>query len=415
MKRLIYTLITILQITFIFSCAEQSDCDCNNPAVLRPITSEEELIIESANNFAFDIFSRINEADPNKNLFISPLSISTALSMTANGAKGDTKSGIKKTLYQADITDQEINEAYKTLEEFITQLDPKVTMNLANSNWYQQELTVKENFKNTLEKYYDAEVKFADFADPNTKNLINDWIEHKTNGKIKDMISKIEDNAVMFLINAIYLKATWQYQFEKSKTEKMDFYLSDGSKVKTDMMFGEGVKVSLYSNSSMQFIEIPYGNGQFVFTIMLPTEPGKLDEIIREMDILEFNDLLSNADTTTVQLYLPKFKIEYDLTLKSILAQMGMGQSFTSFADLSELFVEDLDYYIDDVLHKSFIEVDEEGTEAAAATVVIVGVLSAGGGGSKPTIFVDHPFAFFIREKHSETILFSGKLIDPTL
>lgn len=414
MKSITQLIFALALILFVSSCGDQADCECDNPSDLRSITAGEEQIIESNNNFAFDIFARINEVEINKNLFISPLSISTALSMTANGAKGETKNGIKNTLHQADLTDAEINEAYKTLVEYITELDPKVTMTLANSNWYKQDYHIEDKFREVLNDFYDAEVIAADFDDPGTKDQINTWIDNKTNGKIKDMLDAIPSNAVMYLINAIYLKSTWQYQFDKERTEKMDFALMDGSKIKTDMMFSEGVKVSTYSNQELQYIELPYGNGQFVFSIILPKNPGKLNEIIDNLEIQQFNNFIDNADTSTVQVYLPKFKIEYKLLLNTLLMDMGMEQSFGPNADFSDLFIEELWLAISRVLHQSFIEVDEEGTEAAAATIVEIIELSAGGG-SKPTIIVDQPFAFFIREKHSKSILFSGKLIDPTL
>lgn len=408
-------LITIISVFTFFSCGENIDCDCDLPPDLRQITQEEALIIESSNNFSFDIFSRINTNEPNKNLFISPLSISTALSMTANGAVGETKNGIKETLHQSDLSDQEINEAYKTLVEFVTNLDPKVTMKLANSNWYKEEYHIEENFRKILLESYNAEVMATDFSDSRTKDQINAWIEDNTNGKIKDMIDQIPSDAVMYLINAIYLKATWQYQFEKDKTEKMDFFLTDGSKVQTDMMFSDGVQANFYANETLQYIELPYGNGQFVFSILLPKDPEKLDEIINQLDVDQFNSFIEGADTSTFKIYLPKFKIEYKIKLNDILAVMGMDQSFGGEADFGDLFVENLNLYISSVLHQSFLEVDEEGTEAAAATVVQISLTSIDPDGRPSVLNMNRPFAFFIREKHSKSILFSGKLMNPQI
>ena len=412
MKTLISFIFTLFLIVIFSSCGEV-DCDCNTPPELRPISVAEELIIESVNDFAFDIFSRINTSEPDKNLFISPLSISTALSMTANGAVGETKNGIKETLHQNTLSDQEINEAYKSLVEFITELDPKVTMNLANSNWYKQEYHIEEAFRNILLDYYNAEVNAADFSDPATKDVINGWIEDKTNGKIKDMIDQIPPDVVMYLINAIYLKATWQYQFDKDKTDKMDFHLTNGSKVQTDMMYSDGVKANYYADQDLQYIELPYGNGQFVFSILLPKDPKKLDETINNLDVNQFNSFIEGADTSTFKVYLPKFKIEYKITLNDILAAMGMEQSFGGGADFGDLFVEELDLFISRVLHQSFLEVDEEGTEAAAATIVEISLTSIDPNAKPSVLYINQPFAFFIREKHSKSILFSGKLLDP--
>jgi serpin B len=411
MKRIFVFLLLISSVVVINSCSDTKDCGCEPPD-LRSITATEQNIIESSNDFSFDIFARINEADPDKNLFISPLSISTALSMTANGAVGETKTGIKSTLHLGDLTDEEINISYKSLANYLTNLDPKVIMQLANSNWYKDNYHIKETFKNILLEYYDAEVKSADFSNPNTKDQINNWIEDKTNGKISEMLDEIPADAVMYLINAIYLKATWRYKFDENKTEKQNFYLSDGSAVKTDMMFSEGATVNVYHHADYTFVELPYGNGQFTFSIILPTESDKLDQIIEELDMDQLNGMIDLADTATYEVYLPKFKTEYKITLNEVLSAMGMEQSFGGAADFSQLFEENLDLFISKVLHQSFIEVDEEGTEAAAATVVQVELTSIGGG--KPKITVDHPFAYFIREKHSNTILFAGKLLDPT-
>ena len=415
MKNYILFWLTIASFLFLSSCSDQGDCNCDNPPELRPITGGEQEVIASANDFAFDIFNRININYPDNNLFISPLSISTALSMTVNGAVGTTKDGMKEALHLGDLTDEEMNQAYKTLIEFITELDPKVTMSLANSNWYKQELSIGKSFRSILEEYYGAEVNPADFSDPSTKDLINSWIEDKTNGKIKDMLDKIPSDAVMYLINAIYLKATWQYQFEKDKTEKMDFHLSDGTKVKTDMMFSEGVKVSRYANNELQYIEIPYGNGQFVFSIIMPNEHSKLDEVIGDLNMNQLDEFISHSDTTSLQVYFPKFKIQFKLLLNDVLSSMGMEQSFGTDADFSDLFDEQLNLAISRVIHQSFIEVDEEGTEAAAATIVEIVETSIDPNGTPSVINIDRPFAFLIREKHSNSILFSGKMIDPTL
>lgn len=414
MKRFNGFLPTIV-LSFLFqSCGDQNDCDCNIPE-LRPITAQETIIIEAANDFSFDIFARINESDPNKNLFISPLSISTALSMTANGAVGETKEGIKTTLHQTDLPDDEMNAAYKSLSDFLTNLDPKVIMQLANSNWYKDDYSIKKTFEDILLEYYDAEVKAADFNDSGTKDLINGWIEDKTNGKIKDMIDQIPANAVMYLINAIYLKATWQYQFQKEKTEKQNFYIRDGSSIKTDMMYSEGVKANVYFQQNYQYVELPYGNGQFVFSIVMPDLPEKIDAMIQTLDFDQLNNMITEADSGTYKVYLPKFKIEYKILLNDLLSAMGMNQSFGSGANFTDLFEEDLELFISRVLHQSFIEVDEEGTEAAAATVVEIMETSAGPGPDPSIIFVNKPFAFFIREKHSNTILFAGKMLDPTM
>jgi len=414
MKRVFYLALLIFCSLFLHSCSEEADCDCGNPLDLEPLSSAEEQVVNSANDFAFDIFSRINQVDRDANIFLSPFSISTALSMTANGAVGETLDGIKKTLRQDHLSIQEVNESYEKLSTFIADLDPKVNLKLANSTWYKQNLEVNHKFKKVLSSYYNAEVHAADFSNPGTKELINGWIEDKTNGKIPDMIDEIPASIVMYLINAIYLKAIWQFQFDKSKTSKMEFDLGNGQKLPVDMMYCDGLNANFFSNDELQFIEVPYGNGQFVFSILLPNNPKSLDELINTMSIEQLNNYIQSADTSTFKLYLPKFKIKYKITLNELLADMGMEQSFGVNANLPNLFVEDLDLYISRVLHQSFIEVDEEGTEAAAATVVEIVKTSIGPDSKPSTLFIDKPFAFFIREKHSNAVIFSGKMINPT-
>ncbi|MCK5367886.1 MAG: serpin family protein, partial [Cyclobacteriaceae bacterium] len=181
----------------------------------------------------------------------------------------------------------------------------------------------------------------------------------------------------------------------------------------TDMMYSDGVKANYYADQDLQYIELPYGNGQFVFSILLPKDPKKLDETINNLDVNQFNSFIEGADTSTFKVYLPKFKIEYKITLNDILAAMGMEQSFGGGADFGDLFVEELDLFISRVLHQSFLEVDEEGTEAAAATIVEISLTSIDPNAKPSVLYINQPFAFFIREKHSKSILFSGKLLDP--
>ncbi len=414
MKKLLQFSLILLVSLFVQSC-EQTDCGCVPPPDLRPIRAEEGAVINSVNDFAFDIFKRVNESETSdENLFISPMSISRALSMTANGAEGQTNEGIRKALHLEDIAESEINSAYKTLIPFLTELDPKVNLKLANSNWYKQELTIHDAFRQTLLEYYDAEINPADFNNPATKDKINNWIEDKTNGKIRDMLDQIPAEAVMYLINAIYLKADWQYKFEKLKTEKQPFHLANGNTVQTDMMFSKGVKIRYFGNSTLQLIEIPYGNGQFVFSVIMPYNTQELDATIASLDMPKYQDYLAASDTMTLQLRMPKFKITYKSLLNEVLSEMGMAMSFSDYADFSRLFEESLDLQITRVIHQSFIEVDEEGTEAAAATIVEISYTSVNPNPKPLEITLDKPFAFFIRERHSNTILFAGKLLDPT-
>lgn len=400
--------------TMLLSGCDTNVCDdCNQPPQLQALSAEEETVVESANDFAFDIFERINQKESDKNFFISPLSVSTALAMTANGADGDTKTAIRQAIHLDDLDDAAMNKAYRDLVKFLLTLDDKVTLELANSNWYKNVYHIKDTFEQILLEYYDAEVKAADFSDPATKDLINSWIEDKTHGKIKDMLDEVPSDAVMYLINAIYFKAQWKYKFDEDKTKDSNFYLEDGSEIRVPTMYSKGVKVSRYYTNGFQYIELPYGNGQFNMVILLPDRGRTVDEVIGGLDAASFAGYVHDADTATVEVYMPKFKMKYKTLLNEVLSDMGMGIAFGGGADFSNLFEEQLNLEISRVIHQSFIEVNEEGSEAAAATIVEIRETSIGPGEGPSMIHIDRPFAFFIAEKHSNTILFAGKMLNP--
>ncbi len=382
----------------------------NEPPELRELELAELDLIESSNEFAFDLIREVNEVEHN-NFFISPLSVGYALGMTSNGAKGTTKEGIKIALDVDEMSDEEVNEAYKTLTSLLLNMDGKVDLSIANSIWYRNDLTIKQAFEQIMIEYYDAVVTSLDFAAPEAKEIINGWIEEKTNDLIKDMIDQIPPDAVMYLVNAIYFKADWKFEFDPELTVKAPFYLEDGTSIDVDMMTSTGSTVSQYLSPGIQFVEIPYGNGQFVMDIILPADDSTLDEMLEELSMSALNTMVENADTGTVELHFPKFKFAFKSLLNDYLINMGMETAFSDSADFSELFEVSGPLQISRVIHQSTIEVNEEGSEAAAATVVEIIETSAGGGAQ--SIWIDQPFLFLIREKHTNSILFAGKMMNP--
>lgn len=406
----------LLAILLLVSCGDNPspfEPEINEPN-LRALTADEQTVVSSSNAFAFELLSRVNAANEEKNVFISPFSVSTALSMTLNGADGPTQDSMQLVLGLEHLEPAQINAAYKDLVTLIYSQDKKVVTEVANSNWYKQEYTINEAFEQLLLDYYEAEVKSADFSDPATVDLINDWIAVKTHDKITDMLDEIPADAVMYLINAIYFKADWTYQFDKSKTADADFTLSDGSIVNVPMMYSKGVNVGFAITEKYQLVDIPYGNGSFSFTVISEgwNNDQPVNDMVANFTSEDLSSLLSDTLHTTLELYMPRFKIEFKDLLNDPLMDMGMEIAFGSQADFSNLFEEDLNLAISRVIHQSFLEVNEEGSEAAAATIVEIVETSAG----PPTrITLDKPFLFFIRENHTNTILFSGKLLNPTL
>ncbi|MGF1636637.1 MAG: serpin family protein [Cyclobacteriaceae bacterium] len=383
---------------------------------LRSMSVQELEVIEAANNFSMDILASINAGHATENIFISPFSISAALSMTANGAKGETREAIKRVLHTSHLSDQEMNEAYRDLVKYLLELDKKTDLQIANSNWYTHKLNIKPDFKSVLRDYYDAEVKAADFDDPATLDLINGWIENKTRGKIKDMLDLIEPDAIMYLINAIYFKSEWKYTFEKNLTSKKAFYTSSGEK-QVDMMHSKGVKLARFYHEDFALADLPYGNGQYSMTVLVSNRDKDINDIIAGLDAEKLDDFINQADTATMEVYFPKFTMEFKKELSNVLADIGMGLAFTRYADFKGLFQDELERVaISRVLHQSFIEVNEKGSEAAAATIVemIIMPISLLPPLGPPIFNVNRPFVFFIREKHSNTILFAGKMLDPS-
>ena len=408
----------ILLISSLFvQCSDDQEAAPANLPNLAPLSGETRTLVESSNGFALDIFRQVYQANPTQNVVLSPLSIDVALHMTTNGATGDTKAEMKQTLGVADAGDDEINRAVRDLSAQLLSMDRRVTLSLANSIWFYDKFTLQAGFDELIQTYYDGRIEGLDFKDPATKDRVNGWVADKTQGKITNLLEEVKDSDVMYLINAIYFKADWQYRFDPKQTQDAPFYLEDGREVMVPTMFSEGVKLRRYYGSSFQLLDIPYGNGQFSLVILLPTD-GSLAETISQLNPADLSTWIAEADTLTPQLYLPKFKASFKMDAKGPLMQLGMKLPFIrGEANFSGFFneVSGEDLFIDRVIHEAMIEVNEAGSEAAAATLVVIGLLSSTGGTPQPAVVrVDRPFAYFIREQHTEAILFAGTMMNPS-
>ena len=378
----------------------------------RDLTGAETRLIEIDNSFGLKLFREIDAQDPDKNLFVSPLSVAMALGMTYNGADGETREAMARALELEDMTIQEVNEAYRDLIALLLDLDPRVEFALANSIWYRNTMSFEQGFLDINRDYFNAEVTGLDFADPEAASTINNWVNENTNGKIPEIVDDpIDPGLVMFLINAIYFKGDWTHQFDKGLTRDADFALPDGTTKQVETMFHESAaEVRTFSDDLVRVVDLPYGGDAFSMTVLVPRSGLDVEDVVSALDGDRWRTIVDGLNDDARIVGMPKFKLEYEIELKSVLSALGMEVAFGAGANFSKIRPEN-DLFISKVKHKTFVDVNEEGTEAAAVTSVEIGVTSVGPG----PFLVDRPFVFVIRERFSGSIIFVGKILDPEL
>lgn len=388
-------------------CADKSTTP-PKPTPPRDLTAAEKQLVASDNRFGLKLFREIVAAEGEKNIFVSPLSVAMALGMTYNGANGATREAMQSTLELQGMSLEEVNESYRSVIDLLRGLDPKVTFQIANSIWHRQGFEVEPAFVNLNKTYFDAIVRALDFADPQAVVTINDWVNENTNGKIKSIIDRIPERTVMYLINAIYFKGTWKLRFNPEKTTAQPFHLTDGSVKSCQMMAMPETNIAYLWTKEFSAIDLKYGDGDYSMTILLPHWNMTIDSVMAQLTDENWQIWLGEFRLRNWALQIPKFEIEYEKSLKEVLSAMGMGVAFTDSADF-RVINRAGNLLITEVKHKTYVKVDEEGTEAAAVTSVGVGVTSG-----PPLFMVDRPFLFVIHENQSGTILFIGKIVDPT-
>ena len=393
-----------------FACKDLGTFSQEQRVPARPLTSAESAIVTADNSFGFKLFTAVNKSEVAKSVFISPVSVSMALGMTLNGANGTTRSAMVQTLEFSGMTQADINASYKSLIALLSGLDPKVTLQIANSIWHRPELNVEQAFKDVNQLNFDAEINSINFSDPNASNTINAWVDRCTKGKISKIVpDPIPSEMVMYLINAIYFKGTWTKSFDSSATRDDVFTRPDGSRTSCKMMY-QKEKLKYYADNQLQAIDLPYGDEGFSMTILLPAAGTSIDDFAGNLTQQVWNSSTGRLASGEVELYFPKFKLEYEKTLNDMLKSMGMSIAFSQTdADFTNIDKRG-QLYISEVKHKTFVQVDEEGTEAAAVTSVGVGTTSVG---PNTVMRVDRPFIFAIRENNTGTILFIGKIVEP--
>ena len=369
----------------------------------RALTGSESKIIAGSNDFAFDLFRTGNLAQHKANVFISPLSASMALGMTANGANGATYDEMRSALRLTGATREDVDGGYKSLIALLRGLDAGTTFTIANSIWYERTFPFNDSFLGESKQYFDAQVQALDFKDPSAVTTINTWVSAQTNNRIPKILDSIDPAEVMFLINAIYFKGIWQKQFDKSKTVDAPFHAADGTTPTVPMM-SRGSGVQYTATPEYSAVDLPYGNSAFTMTVVMPNPGADIDAFAESFDQTKWNSLVTSLHASELDVFLPRFRMEWKRELNDDLQQLGMRLAFFN-ADFTRMSPRGLDLFITRVLQKTFVDVDEEGTEAAAATMVGIGLTSL------PAAFrADRPFLVVIRERFSGTILFIGKI-----
>ncbi len=417
-------LLTIFFLVIAFSSCE-NDKDENNqnqdivdndsiPGASTIMAWQEE-IVAADNEFSIDLFQTIADAEePDSNIFVSPTSVALALGMTYNGAANETKTAMEEALKKQGMTTQQINYGYQSLTDALVNADPEVLLKIANAIYSREGFTLEQKFVDDNKFYFDADVRNLDFGNPSAVDTVNQWCADHTNNKIEKIVDVLSADVVMVLLNAIYFKGTWQKEFADSLTMDRNFYPEDGSTIQVPTMKSEDT-LQYFENDLLQAVELPYGDGKYSMVILLPANDKKVDDIVTALSVDNWDTWTGSMSEKEVDLYLSKFKFKYKIALNQVLSDMGMGIAFNpGGADFSGINKDmGTSLYISKVLHKSFVEVNEEGTEAAAVTAVIIDNTSIND--SKKYVNVDRPFLFIIKEKTTNSIVFIGKVMKPVI
>ena len=398
------------KITLLISCLCLSSLSISAAEKL-PIP---ETIIAGNNAFAIELFQKLKGAEGN--LFFSPYSISTALAMTYAGARANTEKQMSAAMH-FDLDQKKFHDGFGEFQSNLNEYEKKgdVKLEVANSLWLQKDYVFLPAFLEETKKY-DAGLNYVNFISETEKAriAINLWVEKKTNEKIKDLIAPgmLDAMTRLVLANAIYFKGKWAVPFDSSATKDLPFYGPSNNSVKVPMMCIRDHEFGFMENSDNQCLEMPYAGNDLSMFVILPKKRNGLNELEKTFNKINLIFWTKHIYKEKVLVFFPKFKILKSFSLTRQLSSMGMYDAFGGAADFSSM-TGAKDLCISDVIHKAFVDVNEEGTEAAAATAVVMRLESQMVTRAPPTFRADHPFIFLIRDNHSGAILFMGRITDP--
>jgi serpin B len=407
--------IKLLVVIFLFCLLSRIAGDAEETPPLATATADRAAVVEGNNAFAIDLYGQLRTQSGN--LFFSPESISTDLAMTYAGARGDTAAEMAKTLHFT-LPPQRLHPAMGGLLGDLNAPHDGYKLRVANALWAQQGYTFLDDFLKLTNSDYGAGFKQVDFKDATeaARLTINQWVEQQTDNKIKDLLQPgvLSSRTRLVLTNAIYFKGDWQTQFDKAQTRDEDFHLSAAQNVKAPMMHREG-GFNYFDGGTFQILEIPYKSAELSMIVLLPNDVGGMFALEQSLTAPNTRQWLGQLrPVPKVIMTLPKFKMTQQFELQDTLGAMGMTLAFDAHADFSGM-TGNREFYISAAIHKAYIDVNEEGTEAAAATAVVMRSMMARMQQPAPPVFrADHPFIFLIRDNRSGGILFMGRVTDPT-
>jgi serpin B len=384
---------------------------CSAAAGAQPAAVRTAELIEADNKFGLEVFNYLTNAKPQENVFISPLSIALALQMTAHGAAGPTWDAMAGAMAMSGLSRAEAAAGNLQLREELVNADEKVRLDIANSLWLRKGVMLRKQFADDCGKYYQASVTTLDFARPSAVTTINDWVAKNTNGRIKEIVSELTPEEILVLVNAIYFKGSWTNEFDPKLTSAREFSLASGPSQR--QMMNREDRFRYKADDATQAVALPYGDGRLNMYIFLPREKDGLGKLMDATKPDNLAELFAGFDERKGRVVLPRFKIEFEQNLVKTLQKLGMGLAFAPAADFSRMVVPPATAAISDVLHKTFVEVNEEGTEAAAVTGVKMLATSMPREDERFSFVCDHPFLCAIRDDVTGSVLFLGAIFDP--
>ena len=395
-----------LSVGMLTSCSEDEPVTPNvkyNPGTIK-LTTAQQAQVENSNEFAWKFFKEVSKGEQ-QDVFVSPLSVTYALGMLANGAVGDTQKEILEGLEFRSGKVDDINSLCHQLMIESPKLDKSTKVSIANAVVANKNKPLQPDFKNVVEKQYQALVTNQDFSSPATLSFINLWASELTHGMVPKLLDRVHPDAVTYLLNALYFKGIWYRQFDKKRTQQESFTQADGKKLTVKMMH-QKERFFAAENENYQTVVLPYGNGSYEMVVLLPREGKDLSSLLQTMDAKKWKDNLKSTYSSEVDLKLPRFTSAYTRELNDVLKLLGMNTMFErGKADLTKM--SKAKAFVSMVLQKAKIEVDEEGSKAAAVTVIETAPTAVAP--SKPILFhANRPFMYAIVEHSTGTIFFMG-------